>query len=115
MPRRLLSLSGAIGALLAVVASVDISPAARQYLVGKAWKDVWVTDVYQTCPKGFDLPVVEEGVPEVLASWDVVQVEAITVYVPKNKRYKGDIPRFVHFSRNEKEWVGVVNQLRGDS
>lgn len=33
---------------VAAVVSVDISAAARGYLLGQGWSDVWVTDVYYT-------------------------------------------------------------------
>ena len=34
--------------VLAVVVSVDITPAALEYLLQQGWKDVWVSDVYYT-------------------------------------------------------------------
>ena len=93
------------------IVSVDLSPAAREYLLQQGWKDVWVTDVYYTCPKGIDLALVEGGVPEELDSWDVVRTEEITVYVPKDKSYKESIPRIVYFRKGDNEWVGVANEL----
>lgn len=98
-------------ALLAVVVSVDITPVAREYLLRQGWKDVWVTDVYDTCPKGFDLPLVKGGLPDKPADWDVVRAGEIIVYVPKDKKYKEDIPRVIYFRRNDKERVAVVNEL----
>lgn len=111
MPRRSVRAFGGVCAVLAAVVSVDLSPAARDYLLRQGWKDVWVTDVYQTCPKGFDLPVVEGGVPDAPESWDIVRTGGLAVYVPKGRSYKGDIPRLVHFRRSDKEWVGVANGL----
>lgn len=111
MPCRSVRAFGGLCAVLAAVVSVDLSPAARDYLLRQGWKDVWVTNVYYTCPKGIDLALVEGGVPEKPDSWDVVRTGEITVYVPKDKGYKGDIPRLVHFRRSDKEWVGVANGL----
>ena len=49
VPPRLMKLAHSfLSLVLAVVVSVDITPAALEYLLQQGWKDVWVSDVYYT-------------------------------------------------------------------
>lgn len=43
--------------------------------------------------------------------WDIVRAGEITVYVPRDKSYKDNIPRIVYFRKDENEWVGISNEL----
>ena len=56
------------------------------------------------------MALVKGGVPDGTASWDVVKTGDLTVYVPRDKEYKTDIPRIVHLRKNGNDWVGVVNE-----
>jgi len=60
---------------------------------------------------------VEGGVPADADSnanpggWSIVRTGEITVYVPRGKSYKDDIPRIIYFRKDENEWVGISNEL----
>ena len=43
--------------------------------------------------------------------WSIVRTGEITVYVPRGKSYKDDIPRIIYFRKGENEWVGISNEL----
>ena len=44
-------------------------------------------------------------------NWEIVRTGKVAVYVPKDKNYKGDILRIVHFRKDDNDWVGVANEL----
>ena len=49
--------------------------------------------------------------PENVAEYDSVRKDELEVYVPKAKKYEGDIPRIVRFTKNNGDVrVGVLNE-----
>ena len=100
-------------ALLAAVASVDITPEARDYIRRMGWDEISISGLYHTCPRGRLLAIVQDGGPaEGRGPHDAVRAGDVTVHVPQDKTFEGDIPRIVSIRMRGESWLGVANEIR---